>query len=89
VKSRVASFLALLAAFVRTPAFDSYAEGHEVVAIIAADDLTAGARARMAWIGGLPLDMSRDYSPVRQAISGYWLSQLSGSNADHVAGAIL
>jgi hypothetical protein len=41
---------------VSRPAWAWFAEGHEIVAIIAADDLTPAARSHMAQILGVPDD---------------------------------
>jgi hypothetical protein len=48
--------LALLGAIFHSSAFGWFAEGHEIVAVIAADNLTPVAKARTAKILGVPTD---------------------------------
>jgi hypothetical protein len=48
--------LAVLGAISANPAFGWFAEGHEIVAVIAADNLTPVAKTRVAQILGVPTD---------------------------------
>ena len=48
--------LAVLRAISANPAFGWFAEGHEIVAVIAANNLTPVAKARVATILGVPTD---------------------------------
>ena len=46
------------------PAWAWFAEGHEIVAIIAADDLKPTARSRVAQILGVPADTTRQVALI-------------------------
>src|SRR5215469_9572023 len=58
MKTRIVLFAFLEALLFSYPAWAWFAEGHEIVAVIAADDLTPAARSHVAQILNVPADTS-------------------------------